>query len=99
MGRPPTRSIGLGISAVRPPMRVPRPAASMTAFIHLSVHDLLANAGQPFWRATRRREHRTTGFRSALRLSSAPRPAPPDPPFTARSVAPPPQTTLAGPPP
>src|SRR6266404_2319820 len=43
MGRPPAGSIGLGKSAVRPSMRVPRPAASITAFVIILYNPLVSS--------------------------------------------------------
>src|SRR5438034_9900764 len=43
MGRPPAGSIGLGKSAVRPCMRAPRPASSITAFVIILYNPLVSS--------------------------------------------------------
>src|SRR5712691_411954 len=50
MGRPPAGSIGFGRSAVSPCMRVPRPAASMTALDIILYNPLVSSSSATSYR-------------------------------------------------
>src|SRR4051812_22729560 len=52
MGRPPAGSIGLGTSSVKFFMRVPRPAASITAFDIIFYNPVLTSSGASTYRWT-----------------------------------------------